>query len=96
MDGKGCICVLKASCQSGQGLGWQQGGPGASFPSLHWIPAWSSNRVHNSLFEPCLPPCYEGLLVSVSLQQLEECRAHTREKGDWNPEVRFCLRAGLS
>lgn len=71
VDGKGRVCVLelKASWQPGQGLGWEQGGPGASFPSLHQVPAWSSEKVHNPLFEPGLPPCYEGLFVSASLQQ---------------------------
>lgn len=82
MHGKGRVCVLKASCQSGPGLGWGQGWARGQLPLTAPDPSMEL-QVHDSLFEPRLPPCCEGLFVSVSPQQLEKRRAHTREKDDW-------------
>lgn len=40
-------------------------GPGANFPSFYLVPAWNSEKFKNSVFEPGLSHCYEGLFVSI-------------------------------
>ena len=61
VDGKGRACVLelKASWQPGQGLGWEQGGPGPLALSRQ-APAWSSERARSPLSGPGLHLATKG------------------------------------
>lgn len=73
--GKGASVCLRPPVSQDRAWAGARGVPGASFPAADLALELQSD----SLFEPRLPPCCEGLFVSVSPQQLEEGLSTTRE-----------------